>query len=129
MKKLLLFVTCIFFCTGTDAQINIVEDGLVQAMIQRHKETNRSMTVAGWRVQLAAGTDRNMVTSTKSKFLSVYPEFDAEWTYKAPYYKLNTGAFLTKLEAARLKYKIRKEFPNAYIIRDEKIKPSEFMRY
>jgi len=129
MKKLLLFATCIFFFTGIDAQINIVEDGLVQAMIQRHKETNRSMTLAGWRVQLAAGTDRNMVTSTKSKFLSIYPEFDAEWTYKAPYYKLNTGAFRTKLEAARLKYNIRKEFPNAYIIRDEKIKPSEFLQY
>ncbi len=125
MKKLILLSFCLFFFLKTEAQINIVEDGLVQAMIQRHKDINRTSTIAGWRVQLAASTDRNSVTSTKSKFLNIYPELRADWTYKAPYYKLNAGAFLTKLEATRLKYKIKKNFPNAYIVRDEKIKLSE----
>lgn len=128
MKYILIFAAFLMCCTDIDAQVSLVEDGSVMAMIHRHKEINRSMTVNGWRVQIAAGTDRNVIMETKAKFLNDYPELDAEWTYKAPYYKLNAGAFRTKLEATELKHRIKEDFPNAYIIKDDKIKASEFLR-
>ncbi len=128
MKYILVFAIGLMCWTTAEAQVSLVEDGSVMAMIHRHKEINRSMTVSGWRVQIAAGTDRNAIMETKSKFLTDYPELDAEWTYKAPYYKLNAGAFRTKLEATELKHRIKEEFPNAYIIKDDKIKANEFLR-
>lgn len=129
MKNILVFIACLM-CWGTaEAQVSLVEDGSVMAMIQRHKDINRSMTVDGWRVQIAAGTDREQIITAKADFLNLYPDLDAEWTFKAPYYKLKTGAFRTKLEATELKYRIAADFPNAYIIKDDKIKASEFLKY
>ena len=128
MKNILLFFTLLMCCPTADAQISLVEDGTVMSMIQRHKDINRTMTVSGWRVQIMAGTDRNKIIEAKADFLNTYPGMDAEWTYKAPYYKLKTGAFRTKLEAAELLYRISVDFPNAYIIKDD-IRASEFLKY
>jgi len=129
MKNILVLIAFLMCGANANAQVSLVEDGSVMAMIQRHKDINRSMTVDGWRVQIAAGTDRNQIITAKAEFLNLYPDMDAEWTFNVPYYKLNTGAFRTKLEATELKYRISADFPNAYIIKDDKIKASEFLKY
>jgi len=124
MKNILVLIAFLMCWGGTaDAQVSLVEDGSVMAMIQRHKDINRTMTVSGWRVQIAAGTDRNQIIAAKADFLNLYPDLDAEWTFKTPYYKLKT-----ELEAAELKYRIAADFPNAYIIKDD-IKANEFLKY
>ncbi len=129
MKNILVLIAFLMCWGGTaDAQVSLVEDGSVMAMIQRHKDINRTMTVSGWRIQIEAGTDRNKIIAAKADFLNLYPDLDAEWTFKTPYYKLKTGAFRTKLEAAELKYRIAADFPNAYIIKDD-IQASEFLKY
>ena len=100
-------------------QVTIIEDSGISAMIQAHKDLNRSnQTVDGWRVQLLASTDRNKVMEVKGEFLKKYPRIKIDWDYSAPYYKLKAGAFLTKLEAANLKHRIRYDYPDAYIARD-----------
>jgi len=124
--KLLIGITLLFCCQFCSAQVNVYEDDLISLMIERHKQENRSVaTVTGWRLQLTASTDRLKVLDMKEEFLSRFPELSAEWVYKAPFYKLNVGAFRTKLEATALKHKLRLDFPDSYVTRDTNIRPSE----
>jgi len=125
--KLLIGLGFFLFFQVCTAQISVYEDDLISLMIERHKQENRSVgAVTGWRLQLTASTDRMKVMNMKEKFLSRFPDLSAEWTYKAPFYKLNVGAFRTKLEATALQHKLRLDFPDAYVARDNNIRQSEF---
>lgn len=125
--KLLIGLGLLLYCQLCTAQVSVYEDDLISLMIERHKQENRSLgNVTGWRLQLTASTDRMTVIDMKEKFLSIFPDLSAEWVYKAPFYKLNVGAFRTKLEATALKHKLRHDFPDAYVSRDTKIRLSEF---
>ncbi len=125
--KLLIGLGLFMICQVCTAQISVYEDDLISLMIERHKQENRSVgTVTGYRLQLTASTDRMKVLDMKEKFLSIFPDLSAEWVYKAPFYKLNVGAFRTKLEATALKHKLRLDFPDSYVARDTNIRPSEF---
>ncbi len=127
MKQFLLLIFGCFLMANTGfSQISISEDPVISSMIERHKQENRNkQSIKGWRLQLTASTDRTKVMTMKERFLDKYPHLSAEWVYKAPYYKLNVGAYKTKLEATALKHKLRYDYPNAYIMLDSNIKPHE----
>jgi len=124
--KLLIGLGLLLYCQLSMAQVSVYEDDLISLMIERHKQENRSVgNITGWRLQLTASTDRLKVLEMKEEFLSRFPDLSAEWIYKAPFYKLNVGAFRTKLEATALKHKLRHDFPDAYVTRDTNIRLSE----
>ncbi len=126
--KTFALISLFFFSIAfsADAQVSIAEDGTIGIMVERHISNNRSIKhVSGWRLQLIASPDRQKVMDAKKDFLSRYPNYSADWVYKAPYYKLNVGAYRTKLEATALKQKLKHDFPNAYITKDNNIRPSE----
>ena len=87
MKNLILtIIACLFFVFNTEAQVSILEDGSIGIMVERHISENRSTRhVSGWRLQLIASPDRQKVMDAKRDFLSRYPNYSAEWVYKAPY--------------------------------------------
>ena len=126
--KIFTLVSIFFFFSFSvaEAQVSLVEDGSIGSMVQQHITKNKSIRhVSGWRLQLIASPDRQKVMDAKAAFLSRYPNYSAEWVYKAPYYKLNVGAYRTKLEATALKQKLKYDYPNAYITKDNHIRPSE----
>lgn len=99
--------------------IDLNEDALISSMMDRRVQINRSTPrISGWRIQLLATTDRSKVEREKRSFMSKYPFTSVDWTHSKPYYKLRAGAFQSKLEAARLLYKIRKDYPSAYPAKD-----------
>ena len=126
--KFFTLVSLLFFLSSfsVNAQVSINEDGGIASLVDAHITKNRSKKhVSGWRLQLIASPDRQKVMDAKADFLSRYPSYSAEWVYKAPYYKLNVGAYKTKLEATALKQKLKYDYPNAYITKDNNIRPSE----
>lgn len=128
MKQLLILLAFLGFAQLSFAQgvINVSQDPAIESALQRHKEINRSLTqISGWCVQLMASSDRDKVMQLKTQFLSSNPDIRVDWEYERPFFKLKAGAYRTKLEAARLLYLIKKQYPGAYITRG-KFSPQEF---
>ncbi len=125
----ILFVLASSFSTlQAQGNINIEEDATITRMMTRMAEINRyKETIEGWRIQILATTDRRKMEDARSKFQSYYPNISIDWTHTKPYYKLRAGAFTSKLEATRVLYKLKKDYPSAYLAKDTNIRPSELV--
>jgi hypothetical protein len=119
--------------TGTllsgQAQNVIVEaDEPIAKMMDRYVELNKARSfVQGWRVQILATPDRQRLETVKQSFKYRYPNIPIDWEHAKPYYKLRAGAFESKLEAMRLKYILQQEYSGIYLVKDDRISPSELI--
>lgn len=132
MKRILFFSFFMLatYCSTLQAQSNIMvdEEPTISSMMSRMVEINRyKETVEGWRIQILATTDRRKMEDARQKFQSRYPNISVDWTHTKPYYKLRAGAFASKLEATRLLYQLKRDYPSAYPAKDTNIRPSELV--
>ena len=130
MKKLILLFG-IFLCLNTLVQsqnVVINEDFPIGQIMDRYIQINKSTAkVEGWRIQVMATTDRSKVETAKTDFQRQYPTISVDWTHSKPYYRLRAGAFSTKLEASKLLYQLKKDYPGAYLTEDKNISPLELI--
>ena len=131
MKQIILILAFISSCAGlTQAQVSINEQAAISQMMQRFVEINRArIAVDGWRIQLLATTDRTKLDSALRSFQNRYPNIAVDWVHERPYYKLRAGAFNTKLEATRVLYNLKRDYPSAYPAQDKNIRPEELAGY
>ncbi len=123
----LIFIIC-FLTNPLQAQISYIEDGAVQSLFQRYVAQNRATTLTlGWRVQIISTNDRRKMEQVKTDFESKFPSMIPVWTYEAPNYKIRVGAFKTKMETEALRNILRREYPSAFPVKDNKIKPIEYL--
>jgi SPOR domain len=80
--------------------------------------------VDGFRVQLIATPDRRKVDELQAQFGSKYPGVFTTWVQAKPYYKVRVGAFTSRTEASNFLTKIKKDYPDAYLVPD-RVKTSE----
>ncbi len=98
------------------------EDPGVTSLMEKYKAQNAAKTfVKGFRIQVASTTDRARILHEAGSFSFHFPEMKADWINEAPYYKLKSGAFETKLECTYVLKKIQAHFPGAYMIVDNRI--------
>lgn len=117
-----------FFGNGLLAQVNLKEDPSIGKMMESYVSANKAKaTVEGWRIQILATTDRQRLETVKQTFQYRYPNVPIDWVHANPYYQLRAGAFLTKLEALRLKYILEQDYSGIYLVKDDKIKPEELV--
>lgn len=130
MKNLgviLIFLMCCNFNTAF-SQITYVEEGSVSALYDQYVAQNKSTTYTlGYRVQILSTADRRRMETMKADFTRKFPDLIPVWTYEAPNYKLRVGAFKTKLETERIKHILRAEYPSVFPVKDNKIKPIEYL--
>ncbi|MFN4079739.1 MAG: SPOR domain-containing protein [Saprospiraceae bacterium] len=123
-----LFATVAIGASAQELQIN--EEPAIGALMDRWTRQNRSgATVSGWRVQLAAATERNQAEQGKLRFLSVYPNVPADWTHEKPYYKLRAGAFRSRAEAQAFAAEVQQLFPGAFPARENAIPARDFVNF
>jgi len=133
MRPLLLFVIWCFAILPLTAQRTNIEvlpqDEAISELFNRFVEINQAplRTVKGWRIQLLATTDRQQMDQSLQRFRSLYPNIPATWAHDKPYYKIHAGAFESKLEALRMLYLVKRDYPGAYPIVDKNIKPAELL--
>lgn len=130
MKRLsfiiVLFIA--FMANDTTAQITYAEDAAVSALYNQYINQNKATTYTlGYRVQILSTADRRKMEQVKASFTSKFPEFIPVWTYEAPNYKLRVGAFKTKLETERIRHVLRSEYPSVFPVKDNKIRPIEYL--
>lgn len=131
MKQLLFFILLVFSLGNAQAQgsINETLEPQVERLVKRFvsKNKNQSM-VDGWRIQILATSDRQRMEQALRKFGDLYPSVPADWIHAKPYYKVRAGAFATKRDALRTLYILKENYPAAYPIQDDKIRPDELLR-
>ena len=95
------------------------ENLFLDSLIEKVKETNSiHKTIKGYRIQLFSGTERNNANEVKTRFLKLYPEFNAYLLYNQPYYKIRVGDFRTRLDAEVAYQKIKNVFDECIIVSD-----------
>ena len=115
-------------CLLAQGSIKINEEPEVVAIMDNYTQINaQTITVEGWRIQLLATSDRTKVENAKRRFQTLYPNIFVDWTHSKPYYKLRAGAFGSKLEATRMLYALKQDYPTAYPAKDDTIKPIELL--
>lgn len=131
MQKKLFFALILLIGTtaaATAQNISVKEEPLISQMLERFSQLNRSVsTINGWRVQILATPDRQQLESARQVFQYKYPNIDVDWVHTNPWYKLYVGAFANKLDAMRLQYLLKRDYPNAYLVRDNTVRPVELL--
>lgn len=130
-KSFLPFLLLLLVGAFAQAQGNISEkvDPSIAALMKRYVDANKSTkTIAGWRIQIMATTDRQRVEDALKKFESLYPNVSADWVQSKPYYKLRAGAFTSKRDAIAAQYLLKADYPTAYPVQDSEIKPEELIK-
>lgn len=121
--SIMLLALSPIICVG---QINVNVDPQIDRLSEQYRSLNsESEFFEGFRVQIISSDDRRKVDNTKYSFGREYPQYKLISRFSNPYYKLQIGAFATKLEAERIRHIIRDDYPRAYVIKDKEIDPFE----
>jgi hypothetical protein len=131
IKNILVFVFT-FFVHGNIWGQNqqVYEAPEVKKVMNHFNSVFKSRTyIAGWRVQIISTTDRITMENMRLKAEQLYPNLPLKWEHTRPYFKIQLGAFQTKLQATEALYLIKKDYPTAYLVMDNKIEPREIFEY
>jgi hypothetical protein len=75
----------------------------------------------GFRIQIYFGSGREgreQAYAAKAKALSEFPELTSHVVFQYSFYKVRLGDFRTREEAFPYTKKVKKVFPNAYVVPD-----------
>lgn len=117
-----VFLLILVMATGTVGQGRIIleEPPSVTKMMEDfvlHGKTHE--TIRAWRIQIITTDDRREMETARSRFISLYPDINAEWKHVAPYYQVRVGAFLDKNKMMPFLLELKKIFPAATPVYDQ----------
>ena len=103
--------------TTKKGEITIVFEEGIEKLVDKYKKTNNSKRgIEGFRLQIAFASKKEDIKQRRLNFIRKYPDIPIYLTYTAPYYKLRIGNFRNKLQAEKMKNKIRSAYPGTYIV-------------
>ncbi|MDI1257458.1 MAG: SPOR domain-containing protein [Flavobacterium sp.] len=129
MKKInqkLLFVALLIMLLSSanlhaqDAKITVSEDPKFENLLKEKRRINSSITVNDrYKIQIFNG-DSETSKKTLNDFKKQYKNFDGTIIFNTPFYKVWVGNFKTRIEAERNLTDIKKNYPNALLIKPNK---------
>ncbi|WCL82755.1 sporulation protein [Saprospira sp. CCB-QB6] len=119
-----------FFCLPfaiSQQAIEKNEESQIRRLLDLRKELNfkEDREIKAWGIQLMVSRDKYELLEKQSRF-NRKEEKQANWTYQQPYYRLNWGAYYTKLEAYMQLQKVKEDFPGAFVYKNNQAQASEF---
>jgi hypothetical protein len=143
MKLIIPWIAFILFCLSVSAQqssynpnqpetenvsqpiseqLPVSQDARIDSLLKRHIAMNKRMNgTEGYRLEVFFSSGlkaREEAMSVKTEFLTKYPDVQAYMIFQSPDFKVRVGDFRTKNEALALKDRIKKTYPNAFIVKD-----------
>jgi hypothetical protein len=126
LKYFLSFVIFVLLCNvlafSQSGQVVIYKDYRIDTLVFKHKEYNKVQnSIPGFRIQINSFTgnsSRNNAIDSQSKFIANYADAKVYVVFQSPYYVVRVGNFRTKLEAEAYRQKIKGNYPEAYIVKD-----------
>lgn len=122
-------LTAVVLTTTCSAQeVKITEESGIGRVMDFYINYNKGLTeVDGYRIQIIATQDLRRMEDELSSFRYAYPHFSTRTEYVKPYYKIQVGAFIEKLDARRALKKIKKKYTSAYIVFVSDINPHDML--
>jgi len=122
-KRVELAQTGLFPSGYSNAQVFINEDAKLQSVINNHRNRNENRKeIRGWRIRVYMGSGRNArdeANAVKSKIRNRYNEVEPHLVHHSPYFKVLVGDFRTRIEAESFRKKLKREYPNCYVVESE----------
>jgi len=124
MKSFFLLVLVNFFALGHAQQsVNrfIITDKVNNLLAQRANCLAQTKTsLKYYHIQLYNGQNINKARTLKSQFLENFPGTYAIVEWESPEFKVWVGEYENKLSADQALLRIRKKYPNAFVVNPKK---------
>ncbi len=124
--KYILIITISLFSLHISAQDNtenrfIVNDK-IDALIAQRADciAKNKQTLKYYHIQLYNGQNMGSARGVKSKFNTLFPGVYSIIEWESPEFKVWAGEYENKLSADQALIRIKKEFPNAFIVNPKK---------
>lgn len=127
MVKFLFFVFLIgpvycLYSQNSEGNIKIIQDSRIDTLLSKHLELNKEyIQIEGWRINIffeAGNYSKRLAVEAKSQFVNRYSDVSCYLIFQEPYYKVRIGDYRTKMEAEKFLKKIERQYPNAFVIKD-----------
>jgi len=120
---ILLFGFSIYsFSQNSDGNIKIIQDSRIDTLLSKHIELNEEYAqIEGWRINIffeAGNNSKRLAVEAKSQFVHKYSDVPCYLIFQEPYYKVRIGDYRSKMEAEKFLHKIEREYPNAFVVKD-----------
>ncbi|WP_163718265.1 SPOR domain-containing protein [Mangrovibacterium lignilyticum] len=103
-------------------ELDIQQDSRIDTLLNNHIEMNkRKEGTDGFRLEIFFSSGvraRQEAMKVRTEFLRIYPDLPAYMTFQSPNFKIRVGDCRTKSQALRMKERIKKNYPNAFIVPD-----------
>lgn len=93
------------------------EPGII-LLKRAYNQEMRKKGVEGYRVQLYNGS-RKDCEQKRAAFIKLYPSTPVQTIYESPEYKIQVGAFKTKLEAERFLNYLDESFSGCFVVKSQ----------
>ena len=125
MKHILLIlifgITTGLYAQETTPNRFIVTEKVASLVAQRADcVASNKETLKYYHIQLYNGQNMGSARAIKSKFMGLFPGVYSVVEWESPEFKVWAGEYENKLSADQALMKIRKEFPNAFIVNPKK---------
>ena len=103
-------------------RITLEMDSLLVANYYKLLTRNKTASgIRGYRIRIYSESGvgaKEEQQRQKARFLTLFPDIDAYYRYDEPYFKIYVGDCRTRSEALKLVDRIKREFPNTFIVED-----------
>ena len=106
---------------GDKADVEIYQSQDIANSLRGQVRANSSRAIGGYRVRIFFDNKQSARTASEEtlrKFESMYHDVKAYRTYANPYFKVTVGDFRTKSEAMELLSRIKRDFPSAFVVKE-----------
>ncbi len=106
---------------GDKAEVVLHQTDSIYAAMDSHLRDNASRTISGYRIRIFFDNKQSARVASEEalkKFESLFHDVVAYRSYANPYFKVTVGDFRTKSEAMSYLERIRKDFPSAFVVKE-----------
>ena len=108
--------------SGRNNRVSLEMDSLLAANYYKLLTSNKKTSgIPGYRIRIYSESGvgaKEEQQRIKAKFLTLYPGIDAYYRYDEPFFKVYVGDCRTRSEVLKLIDRIKRDFPNPFIVED-----------
>lgn len=103
-------------------EVKLHQSQTLRSAVDRQIRSNRAETVEGYRIRIYFDNkqdSREASSESEQRFKKRFPGYSTYRTFSNPFFKVTVGDFRTKADAQVALQKISREFPSAFIVREQ----------
>ena len=106
---------------GDNVEVIIHQTDSIYSAMNSHLKDNAERTLSGYRIRIFFDNKQSARVASEEalkKFESLFHDVSAYRSYANPYFKVTVGDFRTRSEAMSYLELIRKDFPSAFVVKE-----------